>query len=227
MDTNILEAVRLSQHSPLQAFYDKTIRHLLTQGKQAISTGGNCWYRSPDGLSCAVGCHIPDELYSPVLEKKSITTICDTYIADVPAEQREAIRALIPSLELAQALQVIHDSSYSWDENGLTDAAKRELGNVAGRFSLTPFDFTLALQILPQDIEAARESFFRTKRGFPCLIDFAARRHFAVDSAGSSYSTLFAGGRSYQMSQNAFGIAYSWDNRKEASPTVIFLTREQ
>lgn len=53
-----------------QEIYDKVKAHLLTQGKksEAKTISGQCLYRSPDGLQCAAGCLIPDELYDPEME---------------------------------------------------------------------------------------------------------------------------------------------------------------
>lgn len=48
-----------------QEIFDKVSRHLLTQGEQSVSEdGGKCRYRSPSGLSCAVGCLLPDDVAS-------------------------------------------------------------------------------------------------------------------------------------------------------------------
>lgn len=55
-----------------QEVFDKVARHLLTQRAKAVSTlytfSPKCAYRSPDGLSCAIGCLIPDSLYTSTLE---------------------------------------------------------------------------------------------------------------------------------------------------------------
>ena len=59
-----------------QEIFDKVANHLLTQNAQAETFVSNesgavyniCAYRTDDGLKCAVGCLIPDELYSFKLE---------------------------------------------------------------------------------------------------------------------------------------------------------------
>lgn len=87
-----------------QVVLNKVIRHLLSQNKQATGIHG-CVYRSSDGLKCAIGCLIPDEIYSSDLE-------CRT------ADHCDIIAALELSMECAlngndisflRQLQKIHD----------------------------------------------------------------------------------------------------------------------
>jgi hypothetical protein len=54
-----------------QETFDKVVKHLLLQNKQSVSIRG-CLYRGPDGLKCAVGCLIQDEVYTSDLEHKSV-----------------------------------------------------------------------------------------------------------------------------------------------------------
>lgn len=51
--------------------------HLKAQGKQALSSSGNCVYLTDYGLKCAIGCLIPDDLYSESIEGKSVATLFD------------------------------------------------------------------------------------------------------------------------------------------------------
>ena len=51
-----------------QEIFDKIYLHLIEQGRKSIDSDGQCMYRSPDGDKCAIGCLIPDELYTPELE---------------------------------------------------------------------------------------------------------------------------------------------------------------
>lgn len=53
----------------MQEVFNKVVRHLLTQ-KQKARVGTTCMYKTPEGLKCAVGCLIPDELYSQDIEGK-------------------------------------------------------------------------------------------------------------------------------------------------------------
>jgi hypothetical protein len=48
--------------------FDRVREHLLSQMKQSIDEEGDCKYRGPDGLKCAIGCLIPDDVYTQELE---------------------------------------------------------------------------------------------------------------------------------------------------------------
>lgn len=51
-----------------QEVFDKVLNHLLKQGRKSVDSDGRCLYRAPNGDKCAIGCLIPDELYTPELE---------------------------------------------------------------------------------------------------------------------------------------------------------------
>ncbi len=53
-----------------QEAFERVTRHLLTQMQRSVGVGiqGGCWYRSPTGLKCAVGCLIDDDKYSSDME---------------------------------------------------------------------------------------------------------------------------------------------------------------
>jgi hypothetical protein len=54
--------------STKEIFY-KVKNHLLEQGeKSETSPGGDCVLRTKEGLSCAIGCLIPENKYFPELE---------------------------------------------------------------------------------------------------------------------------------------------------------------
>jgi hypothetical protein len=60
-----------------QAIFDKVKRHLLKQGCKSMEDDKSaitrwCMYRGPRGLKCAIGALIPDDLYDPAMEMKSI-----------------------------------------------------------------------------------------------------------------------------------------------------------
>ena len=54
-----------------QAIFNKVFKHLFKQGKRAASLGNTCFYRY-NGLKCAIGCLIPDRLYTKTIEGRSI-----------------------------------------------------------------------------------------------------------------------------------------------------------
>jgi hypothetical protein len=91
-----------------QEVFDSVATHLLTQNEQARATnmgpaGAACQYRTPYGLKCAFGCLIPDDMYSPQFEYKTIAYILDKtpYLDDLYR----------PHLSLLEKLQRVHDRS--------------------------------------------------------------------------------------------------------------------
>ena len=62
-----------------QEILDKVATHLLTQGKPAKLhpelNSEACAYRSPDGLKCALGCLIPDDVYDPEMETQPVHSL--------------------------------------------------------------------------------------------------------------------------------------------------------
>ena len=61
-----------------QEFFDKTLAHLKQQGVRSAQ-GASCLYRGPDGTKCAIGFHIPDELYESEMEGKGVGNLLVHY----------------------------------------------------------------------------------------------------------------------------------------------------
>jgi hypothetical protein len=78
--------------------FGKVAKHLLTQNAKSQSFFGDCRYRGPNGLKCAIGCLIPDDQYSESFEHSALTTV----------RQRVPLLSLMP-YELVRDLQEIHD----------------------------------------------------------------------------------------------------------------------
>lgn len=54
-----------------QTVFDTVAKHLLRQRDRSMCSVGSllsCAYRGTEGRSCAIGCLIPDDLYSPKME---------------------------------------------------------------------------------------------------------------------------------------------------------------
>lgn len=83
-----------------QEAFDTVTHHLLTQMEKSMLLG-RCRYRGRAGLKCAVGCLIPDEDYSPMLEGKDIPTLQSLELFPM------SLHGL--KLELLVDLQLIHD----------------------------------------------------------------------------------------------------------------------
>jgi hypothetical protein len=85
-----------------QEFFSKTVAHLRKQNARA-TFDGSCVYRSADGLMCAIGCHIPDDLYSQSMEGKLVISLLDFH-ADVEDLFKNVDQGLMT------AMQDLHDN---------------------------------------------------------------------------------------------------------------------
>jgi hypothetical protein len=107
-----------------QEIFDTVARHLLTQNARAEDEGGDCLYRTPEGLMCAAGCLIPDAAYSRDIEKKNVTpTLFTAGDADLEPGQIKLRAAMVAAgvnnkelAEFVNKLQHIHDHMevYEW-----------------------------------------------------------------------------------------------------------------
>jgi hypothetical protein len=126
-DLDFLPASEPLTHEQRQAVFDFVARHLLRQGRQCMGAF-SCALRS-GGLSCAVGCLIPDSRYRQGLEE-------DSSVLDCHGEPNEDLLAAvgvllsdIKSWSLLDRLQIVHDDEFElWNV---------ELGRVAGDFGLS------------------------------------------------------------------------------------------
>lgn len=95
-----------------QQIFDIVKNHLLTQGKRSYGCAGGstsigCKYRLGE-LKCAVGVLIPDELYRPKMEGRSVAALI-SFVDSNPSQYR------LPEWfkehrHLLEKLQVIHDT---------------------------------------------------------------------------------------------------------------------
>jgi hypothetical protein len=90
----------------MQEIFNKVATHLLRQGQRSTDERDDCAYRGQGGLSCAVGCLIPDELYSPEFEYRQVRKL--------PLDVLEAcgvdLDKFSEQLRLLAMLQTIHDN---------------------------------------------------------------------------------------------------------------------
>lgn len=101
-----------------QTFFDATIRHLVSQGKQAMMKGSIpfCAYRlnvDATMLKCAAGVHIPDNLYSPDMEGGSINKVLCEH-PELEPFFPIIVKELLDSDNLPTKLQHLHDSISNW-----------------------------------------------------------------------------------------------------------------
>jgi hypothetical protein len=95
-----------------QEIFDKVVTHLRKQGQPAKNEDGECQYRTEDGLMCAVGCLIPDNLYREQFEGYLIEDLFANNIA---------IQSFlgVENENLLAELQIIHDdiAPKKWEDH--------------------------------------------------------------------------------------------------------------
>ena len=117
-----------------QEIFDKVAPHLFTQGCRSSADAADffasCLYRGPNGMSCAVGVLIPDELYDPEMETITITNLVndDEGGWNLPSWMKEKV-------EFLTSLQVTHDCPGNWES---TADMQQELRKVAANYKLSP-----------------------------------------------------------------------------------------
>lgn len=108
----------LELHPELKAILDKVVTHLVTQRARAMTPQDEgCAYRGENGTMCAVGCLIPDDIYSPDIESLGVQGLLDYPDDHSTAEVRTHLNALAPSVRsdalssFLRRLQRFHDSN--------------------------------------------------------------------------------------------------------------------
>lgn len=92
-----------------QQIFDTVVSKLLIQGQNSVDEVV-CRYRGPEGRKCAIGHLIPDELYNPDFETRSIDMILED----------EKLSKNLPSWmfeekDFLYRLQAMHDDEISED----------------------------------------------------------------------------------------------------------------
>lgn len=110
-----------------QSVFEFVVGFLRKQGHQATSDDGLCFYRDPEGRSCAVGCLISDEVYDESLEDHmpdefpiQAAILQSTALSEISNEDAEFLRDL----------QLVHD------QNRDPDLWEREWENLANIYKL-------------------------------------------------------------------------------------------
>lgn len=120
-----------------QETFDTVVNHLIKQGRRSVISLNDplrgpfkqCAYRTPEGLKCAAGILIPDELYSPRMEMSNVFSVVRKW---------PEVREHFGDVDVLYELQTVHDNVASWDENGLSPIGRLKLNDVASKFSLSP-----------------------------------------------------------------------------------------
>jgi hypothetical protein len=113
-----------------QEVFDIVVTHLITQRRPSYDSSKCCMYRAPDGLRCAVGVLIPDNLYDPEFEGDTADCVIQKLFNKDLADWREHKGLLL-------ALQEVHDECFviSRGTFSIRDLRNRLL-DVAEDFSL-------------------------------------------------------------------------------------------
>ncbi len=112
-----------------QEVFNTVVTHLFAQGRRASNPDDGCFYRTPEGLKCAVGVLIPDALYRPDLEGTTAYGI--SYMI------RDGVLPSIPGIEddtisLLADLQIVHDNPESWVSTEILIQALRAAAEAYG-----------------------------------------------------------------------------------------------
>jgi len=86
-----------------QEVFDKVATHLLTQKRKSMGSSNLCMYRGPNGLKCAIGCLIPDDLYNKSIEYSNSFNL-PVHILDYIGVKERSDRYFLSNL------QRIHDN---------------------------------------------------------------------------------------------------------------------
>jgi hypothetical protein len=101
-----------------QDVFNKVSLHLLKQYEKSVAPDGEnphtgkqmtkCMYRGNNGLMCAVGCLIPDELYDPSIEEQTSSSViaCDARLQELFEEN-----VIDDEVFFLDSLQMIHDNT--------------------------------------------------------------------------------------------------------------------
>jgi len=116
-----------------QDIFDIVAAHLWTQGKQS-KEGKDCLYRSSTGLSCAIGCLIPDAEYKPEMETQGVFSIVDPKEPSIYSPTIYALYSTKLNDTLLCALQTLHDADFNWKT---PQALKNALSILAENFRLS------------------------------------------------------------------------------------------
>jgi hypothetical protein len=111
-----------------QTLFDTVVRHLWAQGKR-VHLNGNCKYRAPGGLKCAVGCLIPDDKYTADMDNPTDNGL-ETVMPKAGISMRHEF--------LLAELQIAHDVADHWNSSNtapLSSLAVR-LARIANEFNL-------------------------------------------------------------------------------------------
>ncbi len=130
--------LQITEATTNQEILDYVTAHLRNQGRRSVASAnatcfmGACLYRGPDGLSCAVGCLIPDEEYRPDMERRFDELVdkfprIGIYLRLAESCQRK---------QILMNLQRIHDNHEHWNRDGFSARGEGRIRFLAQTFGL-------------------------------------------------------------------------------------------
>lgn len=123
MDTEELKQNRKEFIDDIVMYYSADVsRRAVVDLKDGDST---CKYRTADGRKCAVGRHVPDDVYDILMEGHSINT--DGMKKYLP----ETILSL--GVDFLQDVQQLHDCDDNWDDKGISPYGKIVVETIMAR----------------------------------------------------------------------------------------------
>lgn len=90
-----------------QVIFDKVTDHLLTQKAVSADQYGDCFYRGPNGLKCAIGALIPDSSYDKTMEG-NVDRLCQPHKVEQYNLDPEIFN--LRNVDFLSDLQSIHDT---------------------------------------------------------------------------------------------------------------------
>jgi hypothetical protein len=123
-----------------QEIFNKVLTHMREQ-KVGSRNGNKCMYRGDNNTACAVGCLIPDHIYSPKMENVGLSSLLESGKEPNPRELalRNALAdSSLPSTTwpLLRELQYVHDEYMPMYEGENMDAWEDAMKMAAFTFNL-------------------------------------------------------------------------------------------
>lgn len=128
----LILGISMKQYNSLQEIYDTAVAGLASQEFKPSYSTNSCQYRDANGRKCAIGHCIPEDIYSPAMEGRSIVNLIsrDSIYEGPFALQIRHLFAGISTSNLDN-LQACHDSALRengvFDENGFPERLKARL----------------------------------------------------------------------------------------------------
>jgi hypothetical protein len=113
-----------------QELFDNTIKFFNTKNRSHGGGDSRCKYRGANNTACAIGREIPDELAKSLDRSFQNAVKADSVFDKLPKRLQRMGK------DFLNAIQRLHDTSYCWDETGLTPNGVIDAKNIAKDYKL-------------------------------------------------------------------------------------------